>query len=63
MPQGRKPLLTQQECADIRDSYFRTGSRETSATLGRLYRVSPTVILRVLDGRYTPSDAPDKENG
>jgi len=55
-PRGRLPILTTQECEDIRASYFDKNSRETLGSLTRLYRVSRGTILKIANGTYKPRD-------
>jgi hypothetical protein len=54
---GRRPVLSPQDCRDISASYADPKSRETVATLARLYRVTPGTIHKVLDGKYRASEA------
>jgi hypothetical protein len=60
---GQLPLLTRQDVADIRESYYAPGSRETATTLARLRRCSPTVIHRVLNGVYVPREDWEEKTG
>jgi hypothetical protein len=58
-----KPKLTREECDDIRRMYSDRTRKESSGTLARLFRVSPAVILKVVDNTYTPLEDYEERRG
>lgn len=49
---GRKPKLTEEECADIRRLYHDPAQKLHMSHLARWFRVSEGLIQKVLDGKY-----------
>ena len=53
---GRKKVLTLEQQATICEMYRKPGM--SADMIGRVFRVSPTTILRVVSGTYGPDQKP-----
>ena len=52
-PTGRKPKFSMQEVVYILALYH--GSKRSVTDIAKLYRVSPGVITKIIEGKYIPN--------
>lgn len=53
---GRKPKLTPEEAAEVREAYFRLRGPLTVRQIANLFRVDPAIVHKVIDRKGAYKD-------